>query len=158
MVNTLRRKKDKDTPAARDTNGSASMPTSAPALAALQTSVEEKNRTVAAPLKVSFSPRLFHSADLASCQVFYASYLLHISTFGFLSYCFCFTLCVLLPVYSFNDLNTFCLAVSKQWDLRPHTKGFFFDLVSAPGWWYWGPWGIGSGLIQRSRARHPEVQ
>ncbi|XP_056299843.1 protein MTSS 1-like isoform X2 [Pseudoliparis swirei] len=51
MVNTLRRKKDKDTPAARDTNGSASMPTSAPALAALQTSVEEKNRTVAAPLK-----------------------------------------------------------------------------------------------------------
>ncbi|TNN79973.1 Metastasis suppressor protein 1 [Liparis tanakae] len=52
MVNTLRRKKDKDAPAVRDTNG-ASMPTSAPALAALQTSasLEEKNRTVAAPLK-----------------------------------------------------------------------------------------------------------
>uniref|UniRef100_A0A8C2X1P5 MTSS I-BAR domain containing 1 n=1 Tax=Cyclopterus lumpus TaxID=8103 RepID=A0A8C2X1P5_CYCLU len=60
MVNTLRRKKDKEMPAVRDSNGSASndssrssVPTSAPALAALQTSasVQEKNRTVAAPLK-----------------------------------------------------------------------------------------------------------
>ncbi|XP_041797605.1 protein MTSS 1-like isoform X2 [Chelmon rostratus] len=60
MVNTLRRKKDKETPAVLDTNGSvsndsspASISTSAPA-PALQTSasVEEKNRTAAAPLKV----------------------------------------------------------------------------------------------------------
>ncbi|XP_075937564.1 protein MTSS 1-like isoform X3 [Anarhichas minor] len=55
MVNTLRRKKDKETPAVVDSNGSSrsSGPASAPALAALQTSssVEEKNRTLAAPLK-----------------------------------------------------------------------------------------------------------
>ncbi|KAG8010215.1 Metastasis suppressor protein 1, partial [Nibea albiflora] len=58
MVNTLRRKKDKETAAVVDTNGSANndrIPASslAPAPAALQTSasVEEKNRTVAAPLK-----------------------------------------------------------------------------------------------------------
>ncbi|XP_074510311.1 protein MTSS 1-like isoform X9 [Sebastes fasciatus] len=64
MVNTLRRKKDKDTRAIVDSNGSVSndsspssglalLSTSAPASAALQTStsVEEKNRTVAAPLK-----------------------------------------------------------------------------------------------------------
>ncbi|XP_076593427.1 protein MTSS 1-like isoform X4 [Chaetodon auriga] len=60
MVNTLRRKKDRETPAVVDTNGSvsndsspASIPTSAPAPVALQSSalVEEKNRTVAAPLK-----------------------------------------------------------------------------------------------------------
>ncbi|XP_073340664.1 protein MTSS 1-like isoform X5 [Pagrus major] len=60
MVNTLRRKKDKESPAVVDTNGSvgndsspASISTSAPAPAVLQTSasVEEKNRTVAAPLK-----------------------------------------------------------------------------------------------------------
>ncbi|XP_035862049.1 protein MTSS 1-like isoform X7 [Sander lucioperca] len=64
MVNTLRRKKDKGTPAVVDSNGSvsndsrpssgpASMSTSAPAPAALQTSasVEEKNRTVGAPFK-----------------------------------------------------------------------------------------------------------
>lgn len=70
MVNTLRRKKDKDTRAIVDSNGSVSndsspssglalLSTSAPASAALQTStsVEEKNRTVAAPLKVSFSLR-----------------------------------------------------------------------------------------------------
>ncbi|TKS81830.1 Metastasis suppressor protein 1 [Collichthys lucidus] len=59
MVNTLRRKKDKETAAVVDTNGSANndrVPASlAPAPAALQTSasVEEKNRTVAAPLKAS---------------------------------------------------------------------------------------------------------
>ncbi|XP_028436124.1 metastasis suppressor protein 1 isoform X5 [Perca flavescens] len=64
MVNTLRRKKDKGTPAVVDSNGSvsndsrpssgpASMSTSAPAPSALQTSasVEEKNRTVGAPFK-----------------------------------------------------------------------------------------------------------
>ncbi|XP_063735406.1 protein MTSS 1-like isoform X5 [Eleginops maclovinus] len=60
MVNTLRRKKDKGTPAIVDSNGSLSnnsslalTSTSAPAPAALQTSVsmEEKNRTVAAQLK-----------------------------------------------------------------------------------------------------------
>ncbi|XP_077951434.1 protein MTSS 1 isoform X7 [Gasterosteus aculeatus] len=64
MVNTLRRKKGKETPGAVDINGNAShdssrfsgaalIPTSAPALAALQTSasVEENNRCVAAPLK-----------------------------------------------------------------------------------------------------------
>ncbi|KAL7393636.1 hypothetical protein ABVT39_013876 [Epinephelus coioides] len=64
MVNTLRRKKDKEMPAVVDSNGSvsndsspssgpASISTSAPAPAALQTSasVEEKNRAVAAPLK-----------------------------------------------------------------------------------------------------------
>ncbi|XP_039973241.1 protein MTSS 1-like isoform X2 [Xiphias gladius] len=67
MVNTLRRKKDKDTPAVIDTNGSmnidssqSSVPalisTSTQAPAMLQTpsslaSVEEKSRTVAAPLK-----------------------------------------------------------------------------------------------------------
>nr|XP_046254551.1 protein MTSS 1-like isoform X3 [Scatophagus argus] len=60
MVNTLRRKKDKENPAVVDTNGNlthdggpASMTTSVPAPAALQTSasVEEKNRTVATPLK-----------------------------------------------------------------------------------------------------------
>ncbi|XP_026149780.1 protein MTSS 1-like isoform X2 [Mastacembelus armatus] len=65
MVNTLRKKKDKETPAVVDSNGymnSDSSPlsgpalisTSAPALTALQTSnpsVEEKNRTVASPLK-----------------------------------------------------------------------------------------------------------
>ncbi|XP_033496310.1 protein MTSS 1-like isoform X2 [Epinephelus lanceolatus] len=64
MVNTLRRKKDKEMPAVVDSNGSvsndsspssgpASILTSAPAPAALQTSasVEEKNRAVAAPLK-----------------------------------------------------------------------------------------------------------
>ncbi|XP_054477067.1 protein MTSS 1-like isoform X2 [Anoplopoma fimbria] len=64
MVNTLRRKKGKETPALVDSNGSASndssrssgpalMSASAQALAALQTpaSLEEKNRTVAAPLK-----------------------------------------------------------------------------------------------------------
>lgn len=60
MVNTLRRKKDKESPAVVDTNGSvsndsssASISTSGPAPTVLQTSasVEEKNRTVAAPLK-----------------------------------------------------------------------------------------------------------
>ncbi|XP_039661927.1 protein MTSS 1-like isoform X9 [Perca fluviatilis] len=64
MVNTLRRKKDKGTPAVVDSNGSVSndsrpssgppsMSTSAPAPSALQTSasVEEKNRTVGAPFK-----------------------------------------------------------------------------------------------------------
>ncbi|XP_067458186.1 protein MTSS 1-like isoform X3 [Thunnus thynnus] len=60
MVNTLRRKKDKETPAIVDSNGSmssesnpASISTSAPAPAALQipSPVEEKNRTMAAPLK-----------------------------------------------------------------------------------------------------------
>ncbi|XP_068591899.1 protein MTSS 1-like isoform X6 [Cebidichthys violaceus] len=56
MVNTLRRKKDKETPAVVDSKGSANNDgsrSSAPALAALQTSssVEEKNRTLAAPLK-----------------------------------------------------------------------------------------------------------
>ncbi|KAK1895932.1 Protein MTSS 1 [Dissostichus eleginoides] len=60
MVNTLRRKKDKGTPTIVDSNGSVSnnsslalTSTSAPPLAALQTSVsmEEKNRTVAAQLK-----------------------------------------------------------------------------------------------------------
>ncbi|XP_053182310.1 protein MTSS 1-like isoform X3 [Scomber japonicus] len=59
MVNTLRRKKDKETPAIVDSNGSnpdsnpASISASAPAQAALQTPspVEERNRTVAAPLK-----------------------------------------------------------------------------------------------------------
>ncbi len=64
MVNTLRRKKDKETPAVDHSNGSVSndsgppsISTSVPAPAALPTSasVEEKNRTVAAPLKVSFS-------------------------------------------------------------------------------------------------------
>lgn len=72
MVNTLRRKKGKETPGAVDINGNAShdssrfsgaasIPTSAPALAALQTSasVEENNRCVAAPLKVSFSQSRF---------------------------------------------------------------------------------------------------
>lgn len=61
MVNTLRRKKDKDAPAVLDSNGGvgsdggpASVPASLPAPAALQTSasVEEKSRSVAAPLKV----------------------------------------------------------------------------------------------------------
>lgn len=70
MVNTLRRKKDKETPAVVDTNGSvsndsspASTLTSVPAPAVLQTSatVEEKNRTVAAPVKVHFSLILFVS-------------------------------------------------------------------------------------------------
>ncbi|GAA6226855.1 metastasis suppressor protein 1-like isoform X6 [Lates japonicus] len=67
MVNTLRRKKDKETPAVIDSNGSmnsdsspssgpALVSTSAPVPAAPQTpsssaSVEEKSRTVAAPLK-----------------------------------------------------------------------------------------------------------
>ncbi|XP_070822488.1 protein MTSS 1-like isoform X5 [Chaetodon trifascialis] len=60
MVNTLRRKKDRESPAVVDTNGSvsndsspASISTSAPAPVALQmsASVEEKNRTVVAPLK-----------------------------------------------------------------------------------------------------------
>ncbi|KAL6108940.1 mtss1 [Pungitius sinensis] len=64
MVNTLRRKKGKETPAVVDINGNAShdsirfsgpasIPTPAPALAALQTSasVEENNTSVAAPLK-----------------------------------------------------------------------------------------------------------
>ncbi|XP_010764451.1 metastasis suppressor protein 1-like isoform X2 [Notothenia coriiceps] len=60
MVNTLRRKKDKGTPTIVDSNGSLSnnsslalTSTSAPPLAALQTSVsmEEKNRTVAAQFK-----------------------------------------------------------------------------------------------------------
>ncbi|KAM6995388.1 protein MTSS 1-like isoform 2-T2 [Tautogolabrus adspersus] len=57
MVNTLRRKKDKDAPAVVNSNGGvshASIPGStAPALTALQTSasVEEKNRSVAAPIK-----------------------------------------------------------------------------------------------------------
>lgn len=63
MVNTLRKKKDKDVPAIVDSNGSVSngglpgsVPTSAPASAALQTSapVEERNRAVTAPLKVRF--------------------------------------------------------------------------------------------------------
>ncbi|XP_034554256.1 protein MTSS 1-like isoform X2 [Notolabrus celidotus] len=57
MVNTLRRKKDKDSSAIVDSNGSVSnggsISTSAPTSAALQMSaaVEEKIRTVAAPLK-----------------------------------------------------------------------------------------------------------
>ncbi|XP_029133323.1 protein MTSS 1 isoform X5 [Labrus bergylta] len=57
MVNTLRRKKDKEAPAVVDSNGGMSngnIPGStAPASAALQTSasVEEKNRIVAAPIK-----------------------------------------------------------------------------------------------------------
>ncbi|CAJ1061802.1 protein MTSS 1-like isoform X12 [Xyrichtys novacula] len=55
MVNTLRRKKDKETPAVVDSNGSIPGPISntAQTSAALQTSapVEEKSRTVAATLK-----------------------------------------------------------------------------------------------------------
>ncbi|KAM8871015.1 protein MTSS 1-like isoform 6-T6 [Spinachia spinachia] len=64
MVNTLRRKRGKETPAVVDINGNASYdssrftgpaltPTSAPPLAVLQTSasVEENNRSVVAPLK-----------------------------------------------------------------------------------------------------------
>ncbi|XP_062254505.1 protein MTSS 1-like isoform X2 [Platichthys flesus] len=60
MVNTLRRKKDKETPAVINSNGNmnsdGSISTSAPARAVLQTpsssaSVVEKSRTVAAPLK-----------------------------------------------------------------------------------------------------------
>ncbi|KAM8735176.1 protein MTSS 1-like isoform 7-T7 [Acanthopagrus schlegelii] len=60
MVNTLRRKKDKESPAVVDTNGSvsndsssASISTSGPAATVLQTpaSVEERNRTVTSPLK-----------------------------------------------------------------------------------------------------------
>ncbi|XP_068425474.1 protein MTSS 1-like isoform X11 [Clinocottus analis] len=55
MVNTLRRKKDKEPPAVVDSNGSASNDSSRSAMptSALQTSApaEEKNRTVAAPLK-----------------------------------------------------------------------------------------------------------
>ncbi|XP_058503732.1 protein MTSS 1-like isoform X8 [Solea solea] len=64
MVNTLRRKKDKETPAVicsdgnmnsdgNQTSGPSSVSSSAPARAALQTptSVEDKRRTVAAPLK-----------------------------------------------------------------------------------------------------------
>ncbi|XP_038567815.1 protein MTSS 1-like isoform X2 [Micropterus salmoides] len=58
MVNTLRRKKEKATPAVVDSNGSvsndsspASISNSVPAPAVLQPSVEEKNRTVTAPLK-----------------------------------------------------------------------------------------------------------
>lgn len=52
MVNTLRRKKDKETPAIVDSNGNMSSESN-PAPAALQTPspVEEKNRNVAAPLK-----------------------------------------------------------------------------------------------------------
>ncbi|XP_070690964.1 protein MTSS 1-like isoform X2 [Pempheris klunzingeri] len=62
MVNTLRRKKDKETPSVVDSNGGVTndssvglISSSVPAPAALQTSVsvEEKNRTVAAPLKAS---------------------------------------------------------------------------------------------------------
>ncbi|XP_068179634.1 protein MTSS 1-like isoform X2 [Antennarius striatus] len=62
MVNTLRRKKDKEMPTVMDTNASmsnnsspASMSTSAPAPAALQTSasVENSNRIVATSLKAS---------------------------------------------------------------------------------------------------------
>ncbi|XP_070767501.1 protein MTSS 1-like [Enoplosus armatus] len=62
MVNTLRRKKDKGTPAVVESNGSASndsspasISTSVPAPAALQTSasVEEKSRSVTAPLKAA---------------------------------------------------------------------------------------------------------
>ncbi|XP_035018811.2 protein MTSS 1 isoform X6 [Hippoglossus stenolepis] len=60
MVNTLRRKKDKETPAIIDSNGNmnsdGSISSSTPARAVLQTpsssaSVVEKSRTVAAPLK-----------------------------------------------------------------------------------------------------------
>lgn len=76
MVNTLRRKKDKESPAVVDTNGSvsndsssASISTSGPAPTVLQTSasVEEKNRTVAAPLKVSLSVILFVLSAAALC-------------------------------------------------------------------------------------------
>lgn len=68
MVNTLRRKKDKETPAVLDSNGSvsnggstASTLTHTPAPAVLQTSasVEEKIRTVVTPVKVCFSLILF---------------------------------------------------------------------------------------------------
>lgn len=69
MVNTLRRKKDKETPTVVDTNGhlngdnniaplgSASISNSTPARAALQTpssltSVEDRSRAMAAPLQV----------------------------------------------------------------------------------------------------------
>lgn len=71
MVNTLRRKKDKESPALIDSNGNmnsdsspssgtASVLTSTPAPTAPQTpsssaSVEERNRTVTSPLKVSCS-------------------------------------------------------------------------------------------------------
>lgn len=69
MVNTLRRKKDKETPAVVDSNismnsdssplsGPTAISTSTPVPAALQTpnpSVEEKNRTMAATLKVCFN-------------------------------------------------------------------------------------------------------
>lgn len=72
MVNTLRRKKDKDTSAAvvdsissmnsnsSPLSGLASISTSTPAPTELQTpnpttSIEENNRTVAAPLKVHFN-------------------------------------------------------------------------------------------------------
>ncbi|KAM3613478.1 uncharacterized protein V6R79_000321 [Siganus canaliculatus] len=52
MVNTLRRKKDKESPALLDTNGSVSQESSQVPNSALQhASVEEKSRTMAAPLK-----------------------------------------------------------------------------------------------------------
>lgn len=85
MVNTLRRKKDKETPAVVNANGSVSNDSSlaltsmaAPAPATLQTSasVEEKHRTVAAPLKVTlclmlfvFSLTLFNVMNTASFNV-----------------------------------------------------------------------------------------
>lgn len=77
MVNTLRRKKDKESPAVVDTNGSVSndsssvsISTSGPAPTVLQTSasVEEKNRTVAASLKVSLSVILFLFPAAALCR------------------------------------------------------------------------------------------
>lgn len=101
MVNTLRRKKDKETPAVVDTNGSvsndsspASTLTSAPALAVLQTSaaVDEKNRTVAAPVKVHFSLILFVS---------YSSFWLNVIT----------TACLYLANLAFSQLFIFCLDV-----------------------------------------------
>lgn len=76
MVNTLRRKKDKESPAVVDTNGSvsndsssASISTSGPAATVLQTSasVEERNRTVTSPLKVSLSLILFVFSAAALC-------------------------------------------------------------------------------------------
>ena len=65
MVNTLRKKKDKESPAVVDSNGSvsigngptsgqASMSATSPAVLQTPIQAEEKNRIVPAPLKVSF--------------------------------------------------------------------------------------------------------
>lgn len=118
MVNTLRRKKDKDTSAAVVDSSSGiitnnSNPLSGLASTELQTPIGENIRTVAAPLKVSFnfcflysicfyykSRQTFQSKTMLFIFIHYNNHDLHL-------------FCLLLFLYLF--WNSFCLPLALSW-------------------------------------------